>query len=389
MIERCKGYQAGLRRSAAWNEAEDSEEYTVSDVAGVEAQHEFPCANCGASVGFKPGARALQCPYCTHKTAIPQRETDVLETDFRAALTRQRKEHAPETVRIVDCSACGAKTEAPPTQSSFDCPYCGSPIVSAVRTANRIQPDYLLPFEVPRDAADSAFKDWIKGLWFAPSALSARARVTESLNGIYVPYWTYDATTVSFYRGERGTNYTVTETYTENGETKRRQVVKVRWADVTGVIQASFDDVLVMATDVLPRRYSERLEPWDLHALETFQPALVSGFRTEVYSTGLEAGFDDAREKMDEQIKRLVRRDIGGDHQRVHAIKTDYRDVSFKHILLPVWIATYRYADKPYRFLVNARTAEVQGERPYSVVKIALAVVAAIAVIAGVVWLNQ
>lgn len=361
----------------------------MSELSVSAAQHEFPCGNCGATVAFKPGTRLLECPYCTHSTPIPQTETDVEETDFRAALAAQRGAQGTDEVRVADCTACGARTEAPPTQSSFECPYCGSPIVSPVHSQSRIQPNYLLPFAVTRATAEQSFREWIKGLWFAPSALAARARLTESLNGIYVPYWTFDASTISFYRGERGTNYTVTETYTEDGQTKQRQVIRIRWAPVSGVVHAAFDDVLVMATDVLPRKHAEELEPWDLHALEAFQPALVSGFRTEVYSVELEAGFDDARGQMDDAIRQLARRDIGGDHQRVHAVKTDYRDVSFKHVLLPLWIATYRYADKPWRFLVNARTAEVQGERPYSWVKIALAGLAAAAVVAAIAWFNR
>ena len=42
-------------------------------------------------------------------------------------------------------------------------------------------------------------------------------------------------------------------------------------------------------------------------------------------------------------IERDVRFDIGGDRQRIHAIDTDVRNVTFKHILLPVWMAAYKY----------------------------------------------
>ena len=79
-------------------------------------------------------------------------------------------------------------------------------------------------------------------------------------------------------------------------------------------------------------------------------------------------------------IDRAIRSDIGGDEQRIRSQRSSYFDITFKHILLPIWISAYRFGDKPYRFVVNARTGEVQGERPWSVVKIVVAVLAMIVV---------
>ena len=84
---------------------------------------------------------------------------------------------------------------------------------------------------------------------------------------------------------------------------------------------------------------------------------------------------------MDEGIRRLVRRDIGGDEQRITSVNTQHDNVTFKHILLPIWISAYRYKDRVYRFLINSRTGEVQGERPWSWVKIVLLVMAVLLLI--------
>jgi len=84
---------------------------------------------------------------------------------------------------------------------------------------------------------------------------------------------------------------------------------------------------------------------------------------------------------MNEVISSIVCRDIGGDHQRIHSLNTVYNNITFKHTLLPIWISAYMYQDKVYRFLINGRTGEVQGERPYSAIKIALAVLAVATVI--------
>ncbi len=49
-------------------------------------------------------------------------------------------------------------------------------------------------------------------------------------------------------------------------------------------------------------------------------------------------------------------------------------------------MGAYRFQAKVYQVLVNARTGEVQGERPYSAVKIAL-LVALILLAAVILWL--
>ena len=82
-------------------------------------------------------------------------------------------------------------------------------------------------------------------------------------------------------------------------------------------------------------------------------------------------------------IEDSIKRDIGGDVQQIHSIHTDYQDITFKHILLPLWISAYKYNDKTYRFTVNARTGEVQGERPYSGWKIFFFCFTLTAIIAG------
>jgi hypothetical protein len=130
----------------------------------------------------------------------------------------------------------------------------------------------------------------------------------------------------------------------------------------------------VLGSKALPKKYTDNLQPWDLSALEPYTPEFLAGFQAEGYSIELEEGYDEARDHMDRVIRRDVAFDIGGDRQRIHNIQTAVSDVTFKHILLPVWMAAYKYRGKSYRFVVNGQTGRVQGERPYSAIKIAIAV---------------
>jgi hypothetical protein len=218
--------------------------------------------------------------------------------------------------------------------------------------------------------ARDAFIRWLQDLWFAPSELTKVANLGQ-LTGIYLPYWTYDTMTYTFYEGERGINYLDTEYYTAvlpDGRTEQRTrtVTKIRWYRVSGEVDHFFDDVLVCGSKSLPPTMVQNLEPWDLAKLEPFNPSFLSGFKTERYAIGLKEGFDRAKMLMEPQIDRLIRRDIGGDHQRIHRKKTRYTAITFKHLLLPVWVAVYRYHDATYQVLVNGRTGRVVGKRPWS-----------------------
>ncbi len=348
----------------------------------------FKCQSCGAKMQFVPGSAVQQCPYCSHENAIPQSEEDIHELDFHAYLATQGTEDLAETLTI-KCNHCAAEFSTEANVTSQECPFCGSEIVATAVSTKHIKPKSLLPFYITRKQGRGLFSKWLSGLWFAPSDLKRMAENDAKLAGMYVPYWTYDTDTTTFYRGQRGEHYWDTEHYTtrENGKTvrKTRRVRKTRWYPASGTVWGSFDDVLVLASESLPRKYTEKLEPWDLQNLVPHADEYLSGFRTESYQINLENGFEHARGLMDAPIRRLVRRDIGGDEQRISSMRTQYDNITFKHLLLPVWISAYRYKNKVYRFLINGRTGEVQGERPWSFVKILLAVVAGLAVVGGVV----
>ncbi|MBN2446800.1 MAG: hypothetical protein JXO22_08740, partial [Phycisphaerae bacterium] len=246
-----------------------------------------------------------------------------------------------------------------------------------------IKPRSLLPFKIEKDAARAHYRHWLRKLWFAPGALKNFARIEERLAGTYVPYWTYDARTTSYYTGQRGEHYYVTVGSGKNRHRERR----TRWYSVSGTVWNRFNDVLVLGSRSLPRKHADRLEPWGLTELVPYDDAYLSGFTAESYTVDLAAGFAEARKIMEEQIRATVRGDIGGDEQRIHSINTQWDAVTFKHILLPIWISAYRFKDRTYRFLVNGRTGEVQGERPWSWIKILLTILVAIIVIGGAAYL--
>jgi DNA-directed RNA polymerase subunit RPC12/RpoP len=351
---------------------------------GPNGEHQFPCGQCGAWLRFDPKVEKLKCDHCGFENPVPQQGV-VAEQDYNAALAATRDVHEVHTIDTVRCTACAAEFTLDPKIESGLCPFCGSAVVRQTSRAEQLKPKAVLPFKVTVAQAGELFRGWLKRLWFAPSKLKQYARTDRSLlTGMYTPYWTFDSATQSSYTGERGVDYTVyvTRTVTRDGRQVTEQVPETRteWTWVSGQVARAFDDVLVLASTSLPLRITEKLEPWDLPNLKPYADEYLSGFRTERYQVDLPGGFARAREKMDVVIRQDICRDIGGDHQRVASVNTVHDRVTYKHVLLPVWLAAYQYQGKTYRFVVNGRTGDVEGERPWSWIKIAGVVAAAIVV---------
>ncbi|QFT57311.1 hypothetical protein FIU94_00625 [Sulfitobacter sp. THAF37] len=343
-----------------------------------QAEHRFPCESCGSDLRYDPGGGRLVCDHCGNTQpleGVGARVGGIAELDLDAGFAAALDAGEMQETRVTTCPNCAARVEFDGTEHAKECPFCATPVVVDTGITRQIKPRGVLPFALDESAARDAMSTWLGQLWFAPGGLQDYARKGRRMQGIYVPYWTYDADTKSAYRGERGTVYYVTRTVMRDGKRVQEQVPQIRWQSASGRVRRFFDDVLVLASTALPKRYTDALEPWDLAALEPYAPEYLAGFRAEAYSVSLQDGFAQARAHMDRVIERDVRFDIGGDRQRIHGIETQLGNLTFKHILLPVWLAAYKYRGKTYRFVVNGRTGRVQGERPYSAVKIAFAVI--------------
>ncbi|PTX92213.1 hypothetical protein DB346_25075 [Verrucomicrobia bacterium LW23] len=350
--------------------------------ANQTVSNQMACSTCGAILSFKPGTDSLVCGHCgahnqiAQPPAAPGRFEEISLEDWLAANHDQEEKME---VATVNCNACGAVVTMEPNVSSDKCPFCASNLVIAGGTISRLhRPQYVLPFRIDGNAATSHYRNWIGSLWFAPNDLKQNAGTAKPVTGMYLPYWTFDCTTDTRYTGQRGEWYWETEYYEteEDGKrvTRSRQVRKTRWYHASGMVYNEFDDLLIEATRSLNLEKLRELEPWDLPQLVPYDDKYLSGFRTETYVVDVKSGFGMAKERMVPVIASTIRRDIGGDEQIINQTQSVYHDPTFKHILLPVWISAYRYQGKVYQFIVNARTGEVQGERPWSVIKIVLAI---------------
>lgn len=354
------------------------------------------CSNCGADLEYKPGTTKLVCGYCDTENEIPQLENIKIDSlDYHEHFSKLLVDSETQIDHYLKCDNCGAESTVEENITSSNCHYCDTPlIVDKIHDENTIMPHYVLPFKFDKKEANLKFKKWINSLWFAPNKLKKATINSKGFNQEYLPYWCYDSNVYTSYTGQRGEYYYETETYTDTVDgkrvTKTRQVRHTRWHFVSGHVNNTLKDVLIVAFNSLTKKFLEKLEPWKLEDLVPYKKEYLSGSSSQKYQIGLEDGFNLMKSKVAPIIDNTIDRDIGGDEQRIITKNSNYNDIKFKYILLPVFISAFNYKGKLYQFFINAQTGEVQGERPWSWVKITSLVLFILTIIGAIIiYSNQ
>lgn len=343
-----------------------------------------PCSACGNELTFDPAKEMLLCPSCGNTQTLPKANDMVVERSFADAANlaaQPRGLDAPS--KVFHCNNCGGNTSVSPDEVAFNCPFCGSSNVNDEAHAARcITPSGILPFKITKKTALEKFKTWIGKGFFAPKKLANLAKL-DKIRGVYLPFWTYDAETFSEWTAESGYYYYTTESYTDSeGNVKTKQVRHTRWSSSSGYHQKAFDDILVLGSSALDQDLVEKIFPFELGDLVNYDGRYILGLESEVYQKDVNEAFDIADQLMDAEIRAEVKNRVPGDTHRALQVRTRKSGITFKHILLPTWIAAYTYKDKVYRFLVNGQTGKINGRKPKSVWKI-IAFIALIAAVIG------
>ena len=344
----------------------------------------FPCRNCGASMTWDPASDALACAYCGQTVAVPRAEGTILERPLSEAGAAARG--LGLEVRVASCQSCGARVSFDSNATAEVCVYCGSASVLAQSASrNAIRPESLVPLDVSRDEVAAHFRAWLRRRWFRPNALRRTARFDAT--GIYVPFWTFDCRVRSDWSADAGHYYYVTRTRTVmvNGKptVQTYQERRVRWVPAWGSREDAFDDLLVLASKALPEELVERLGGFDTRGLVPYQPGYLAGWRAEEYALDLEQAWSAGLARVEAVQRSRCAGDVPGDTQRNLRVQNHLRDVTWKHVLLPIWSLQYRFRGKLYTVLVHGQSGKVVGKAPLSWAKILLLVLAVLAV-AGV-----
>ncbi len=347
---------------------------------------QFECQNCGAYLEFDPRTQALKCDFCDSVKVIEIEHKAVEEHDFFSAPTKVGWD---TSLKTVECENCGATTSAG-VKVAGECAFCGSSYIKEIPPhPDIIRPETLVPFKVDKENAMNVYHTWIgKGI-FVPGNLK-KLKKLEILKGVYVPFWTFDSRTHSNWTADSGYYYYETETYTayENGKrvTKTRQVRKTRWVPSSGSRDDFYNDELIVASRGLDYHLVFKIYPFHLNQLVPYKPEFLSGWLAEEYAVSVRDGWEITKENVKSRERSRCAADVPGDTYRFLRVNTSFDDITYKHVLLPIWVASYHYKDKTYHFLINGQTGEVQGYKPISWIKVAAVVAAVAGIIAGIVY---
>lgn len=354
--------------------------YTEDNVNVVD-KYDATCPSCSASIKFDPASGTLTCPYCGYSEEIPEPDLELDQTaqemNFYEALERGNFDWGEEK-KIVICNACSAESVYDALEVANVCPYCGSNHVMESSAENALAPNGVIPFAITREQADANFKAWMKGKLFAPNEAKRSAKA-DAFNGVYLPFWTFDTQTSSQYTAQYGIDRIVED---REGNTR----VETDWYKTSGFHQTFIDDYLVRATNRYDGNLLRTIEPFETNNSKAYNKTYLSGYIAERYSIGLEDGWKIAQQGIHDHlqtsISRQITREHGADRVRNLNFSTSYSNITYKYVMLPIWLSSFRYKDKSYQFLVNGQSGKVGGESPVSWIKVTFAVILSLIVLA-------
>ena len=345
----------------------DQDEQIRSEV--TERETDKKCPQCGATVTFDPARGMLHCEYCGYTCEVPVGDTSaaIEELDFESAIHTESFNWG-EQKKEVQCKQCGAVSIYDALETAAVCPFCGSTSVMPAATNDTIAPGAVCLFAITKEQAGANFTRWLKKKWFAPRKAKQSA-LPDAFTGVYLPYWTYDAQTFSEFTARAG--YDSTER-----DSKGNTHTTTNWKRVSGEYEEFFDDVTVVASKRHADSGVKDCEPFNFSKLVPYTPQALAGFVAERYSIGLKEGWEVAKQTIQSRLKnniaKFIKRRWNADRTDRLKFTTTYSNITYKYLLVPTWISSFKYKDKIYQFVVNGQTGKVGGKYPLSAFRIIL-----------------
>ena len=331
---------------------------------------DIKCPGCGTSIGisFDPATASLTCPFCGLSTQLPTPQAGALaeELDFNSALQRASVDWG-RYKKLIICSNCGGQSVYDSEQVTGACPFCGSSSVAPAAETNRIMvPNAVIPFSVGKEQTQELFINFAKKKALVnKKVLNCKL---EKVVGIYVPYWTFDAYTASYYYAYRDLGYNAGSDH------------------VNGNWYQYIDDVAIFASDRLCHPFISKIQKFDFEKAVPYSPEYLAGIPAERYTLGLNEGWERSKKQITTILKKAVH--SFNRHLRVEEIATNYYNVKFRCLLAPVYFATYRFGKKTFPVAINGQTGETYCDVPTYIRRIILLGIIALFVAAAIeIWL--
>lgn len=345
------------------------------------------CPQCGGTMDYDPALSKLHCPYCDYTEEVPKDEGipgKAEELDFETAEFTANFDWGTEQ-KTVTCKSCGATTVYDALEVANECPYCGSNQVMEASGVKTMAPGGVVPFKIDKKTAGQKFSAWISHKLFCPNEAKRSAK-PENFTGIYLPYWTFDADTHTKYSGEYG--------YQKKKKVGDKEEVYYEWHSGSGEFDKFIDDELVSACgDNHDQSILNTITPFNTEDNVSYRPEYIAGFAAERYALGLKDAWVKAKETIKNKLRNIAGSKLQSDHHadttRNVRIDATFKNITYKYLLLPVWISSFTYNGKVYQFMVNGQSGKVGGKSPVSVWKVLIAVLIVILILAIIGWMSS
>ena len=350
-------------------------------VTKTEQETDKKCPSCGGVMEFNPSNGKMTCPYCGYEEEIQVEHKKFVaqELDFSMVGDDDASCDWGTATKTVICKSCGAETVYDVNEMANVCPYCGSNQVMEQESSKVMAPGGVVTFQISAREASERFREWIGRKFFCPKLAKDSAK-PKAFKGLYAPFWTFDSNTKSTYTAEYGI-----DRVEEDKDGKKH--TSTDWCRTSGKYKRFFDDLLISGSSKQNEQMLQGLEPYDTTKAVEYKPEYMAGFAAEKYSVKVKDAWKKAKKKIQSLLRNDIERKIthekNCDHVRNLQIQTVHEDVTYKYLLLPVWISSFQYKDKVYHFMINGQTGKVSGETPISWIKVAI--VAAVVIAAAVI----
>ncbi|MBP5281558.1 MAG: hypothetical protein J6Z22_03570 [Lachnospiraceae bacterium] len=349
----------------------------------------YRCPGCSSTLEFFPEMGKMYCMYCGASYSVeelnaklepempaeqampsmqpmgaaqampsmqPMGTAQAMAQDMQPAnpaleLEKERR-HATIDMQILHCNSCGAELAVNGVEVSSFCVYCGQAAVVLDRVEQYLKPDYVMPFVVTKDQAESTIRTKITQGFYVPNDI--KNFETEKLRGIYIPFWLYDM----YYGDDQYWKYTV----------KRGKSSVTRYSH--RLAECHFHKLTLDASKNFNDDSSQRLEPYNMDALKEFDPMYLSGFYADRFDVGMEDTERLATTRAKLMFNNAVQATVHHGGAKMEYSSPVSKVLKREYGLLPVWFLTFHNGGFPYTIMVNGQTGKMVGAVPFVKAKV-------------------